>query len=117
MRFSIRRYASARGQATVEFALVLPILLLLIGGGIQFGLAFNYWLDLNHIASEGARWASVNRLPATTTLPSGSNAVTPAQVQAYVQSQVLSQGLLERHRRRERGAGGHGRPRPAGHSD
>jgi Flp pilus assembly protein TadG len=89
------RHRAERGQATVEFALVLPIVLLVVVGGIQFGLAFNFWLDLNHVASEGARWASVNRLPATATLPSGSSSVTANEVQKYVESQVLSKGLLD----------------------
>lgn len=83
------------GQATVEFAMVLPIVLLVVVGGIQFGLAFTFWLDLNHVASQSARWTSVNRLPSTSSLPTGSSAVTPTQVRQYVESQVLSKGLLD----------------------
>ena len=44
-----------RGQATVEFAIVLPLVLLILVGLIEFGKAFNYWLSLNHLANEGAR--------------------------------------------------------------
>jgi Flp pilus assembly protein TadG len=58
-----------QGQATVEFAIILPLLLLLIVGLIQFGKAFNYWLSLNHIANETARWAAVDKLPPTNTTP------------------------------------------------
>jgi Flp pilus assembly protein TadG len=54
---------SERGQATVEFALILPIVLLLVVGMIEFAKGFNYWLNLNHLANEGARWAAVNKLP------------------------------------------------------
>jgi hypothetical protein len=47
----------------VEFALVLPLLLTLVFGTIQFGKAFNYWIDQTHLANEGARWAAVNGNP------------------------------------------------------
>jgi Flp pilus assembly protein TadG len=51
------------GQATVEFAIVIPLLLLLVVGIFEFGKAFNYWIDLNHLANEGARWAAVDKVP------------------------------------------------------
>ena len=57
------RTAGERGQATVEFAIVLPLVLLLIVGMIEFGKAFNYWLSLNHLANETARWAAVDTSP------------------------------------------------------
>ena len=47
----------------VEFALVLPLLLLLLIGMIHFGKAFNYWNDATHLSAEGARFAVVNRKP------------------------------------------------------
>jgi Flp pilus assembly protein TadG len=62
----VRRAHTARredGQATVEFAIVIPLLLLLVVGIFEFGKAFNYWIDLNHLSNEGARWAAVDRLP------------------------------------------------------
>ena len=34
------------GQALVEFALVLPLLLLLVLGMVDFGKAYNYWNDV-----------------------------------------------------------------------
>ena len=51
------------GAALVEFALVLPILILLLFGMLDFGKAFNYWIDGTHLANEGARWAVVNKNP------------------------------------------------------
>ncbi len=48
------------GQAAVEFALVVPLLCLIIIAILHFGKVMNYWLDLNHVASEGARKAAVN---------------------------------------------------------
>jgi Flp pilus assembly protein TadG len=43
------------GAAAVEIALVLPILILLIGGIIDFGFAFNTMVSLTHAAREGVR--------------------------------------------------------------
>ena len=52
----------------VEFALVLPLLLVLLLGVLDFGRAFNYWIDQTHLANEGARWAVVNKNPGAGTL-------------------------------------------------
>lgn len=52
-----------RGQALVEFVLLLPIFLLITFGVIEFGKGFNYWIDLTHLSNEGARYAAVNRWP------------------------------------------------------
>jgi Flp pilus assembly protein TadG len=48
-----------RGQAMTEFALVLPILALLIFGIIQFGIVFNNYLTVTDAARAGARSAIV----------------------------------------------------------
>jgi|SRR5919206_4842471 Flp pilus assembly protein TadG len=52
-----------KGTSLVEFALILPVLLLILFGLLQFGKAFNYWNDETHLAGEGARWAVVNSNP------------------------------------------------------
>jgi Flp pilus assembly protein TadG len=52
-----------QGQALAEFALVLPVLILVLFGMIEFGRGFNYWNDATHISAEGARYAVVNRKP------------------------------------------------------
>jgi Flp pilus assembly protein TadG len=54
---------SESGQAMVEFALILPVLLGVVIGIIQFGSAFNYWNDLNQMAGDGARFAAVDSAP------------------------------------------------------
>jgi Flp pilus assembly protein TadG len=51
------------GAALVEFALVAPLLFVLLFGIIDFGKALNYWIDETHLASSGARWAEVNKNP------------------------------------------------------
>jgi Flp pilus assembly protein TadG len=45
----------------VEFALVLPILALLLFGVIQFGVAFNNYITITDAARAGARKAAVSR--------------------------------------------------------
>jgi Flp pilus assembly protein TadG len=63
MRFR-RHLDDDSGAALVEFALIAPLLLILLFGMIDFGKAFNYWIDETHLANEGARWAVVNKNPA-----------------------------------------------------
>ncbi len=48
------------GQAMLEFALILPIFLLILCGIIDFGWLFYNQLALNNICREGARYAVVN---------------------------------------------------------
>ena len=47
------------GAAAVEFAIVLPVLLLLVFGIIEFGLLFNRYITVTHAAREGVRVASL----------------------------------------------------------
>jgi Flp pilus assembly protein TadG len=53
------RTARDRGTAAVEFALVLPILLLILFGIIDFGRALNAQIELTGAAREGARLAAL----------------------------------------------------------
>lgn len=46
------------GQSLVEFTVLLPVLLVMISGLIEFGFMLNYYLDLIDAAREAARWAS-----------------------------------------------------------
>src|SRR3954451_17856814 len=66
--FNLRRPSAAdeRGVALVEFALVLPLILLLLFGMVDFGKAFNYWNDETHLANDAARQAVVNKCPSCT---------------------------------------------------
>jgi Flp pilus assembly protein TadG len=55
--------ADESGAALVEFVLVLPLLLVLLFGMLDFGKAYNYWIDGTQLAHEGARFAAVNKNP------------------------------------------------------
>ena len=52
-----------RGAVMVEFALVAPLLFILLFGIIEFGFAFVQWLDVRHGARETARLVAVNYKP------------------------------------------------------
>jgi Flp pilus assembly pilin Flp len=58
-----RRLRGESGAAIVEFALILPFICLMIVLILDFGRAFNYWIDTTHLASEGARLAAVDSAP------------------------------------------------------
>jgi Flp pilus assembly protein TadG len=51
------------GAALVEFALILPVFLLILFGALDLGKAYNYWIDETQLAHEGARYAAVNKNP------------------------------------------------------
>jgi len=78
------RLSDESGQALAEFTLVLPILLVLLLAMIDFGKAFNYWIDATHITAEGARFAVVNRKP---------NPASALSLQQQLQSQGTSAEL------------------------
>lgn len=61
--FVLRPLSDEKGTSLVEFALVLPVLMLVLFGLLDFAKAFNYWNDQTHLAAEGARWAVVNSNP------------------------------------------------------
>jgi len=49
------------GQALVEFAIVLPLLLILVTGIIQFGLLFNKYITLTDAVRSGAQTLALGR--------------------------------------------------------
>src|SRR4029077_19761608 len=62
-----------QSQALIEFALISPVLLLLVFGIIDIGRAVFYYDTLNHAAREGARTA----VRASSTLPTNNAVLTP----------------------------------------
>jgi Flp pilus assembly protein TadG len=75
------------GQALPEFALVLPLLVLLLFSMIHFGKMFNYWNTATHVTAEGARYAAVNSKP----FP-GNAATLQAQLLAQAPTSELRSG-------------------------
>lgn len=58
---------SQKGSAIVEMALVLPILIVLVFGIIDFGRVFHAYLTIDHAGREAARMASVREFGQVTT--------------------------------------------------
>jgi Flp pilus assembly protein TadG len=85
-----RRFAVAeardRGSAAVEFALLLPVLLLLLFGIIDFGRALNAQITLTQAAREGARLAALGQSTATVTSRAQSAATGLSNVTVTVSS-------------------------------
>lgn len=53
-------FKKEKGQSMVEFALILPILLLLLCGIIDFGWIFGNQLMANNAAREAARYSAIH---------------------------------------------------------
>ena len=70
-----QRLRSERGAELIEFALVLPLLLFIIMGLIDFGLMFQRFEVVTNAAREGARMA---------VLPGYVNADVEARVRSYL---------------------------------
>lgn len=71
-------YKSEKGQAMVEFALILPVLFLIIGGIIDFGWIFHHQSIANNACREGARYAAIH-----SSEPSYNDTVTINIVKGY----------------------------------
>ena len=56
-----RLWREERGQNMVEMALLLPVLLVLVFGVIEFARGYNYSDQTSQIANETARWIIVDR--------------------------------------------------------
>ena len=56
-----KRPTTDEGQAVVEFAVILPVLLLVLFAILQFGVVFNNYIQVTSAAREGARKAATSR--------------------------------------------------------
>ena len=87
-----------RGQAAVEFALALPLVVLLMLGLVQLVVVVRDQLAVELAAREAARAASVSATPASaaTRAARSATALTPLTVTASVASDRVS--VTVRHR-------------------
>jgi hypothetical protein len=86
------RLSSEEGQATTEFALILFPLLILVTGIIWVGIGLNYWLDMQRVANQGARWAAVNNWPPDCPVGAQSCA-SPDTLQESLRRMAIAGGL------------------------
>ena len=80
MKTTWRRLAGERGQALIETALTLPLLLLVSVSIFEFGRAFQTWQVLTNAAREGARVA---------VMPGSVSGAAKARVRQYMQTGQL----------------------------
>src|SRR3954462_2709688 len=75
-RGSVRRNKRQRGQGLVEFAVVFPVFMLMLGGAIQFGIIFWGQNTLNQIVRDAGRYAVTMPDCSTGNKTAVSNAIT-----------------------------------------
>lgn len=88
-RSSRRHGLRQKGVAMIEFALVLPLLLLLIFGSIDFGILLYNKAVLTNASREGAR-AGVVYVESRT--EAAENAVIDSTITAYCQNNLITFG-------------------------
>lgn len=71
-------WCSEDGQSLVEFAVTLPVLLLVVTGLCSFGIAVNNYLQLTEAVSVGARQLAISRGQTTDPCATASNATIAA---------------------------------------
>jgi Flp pilus assembly protein TadG len=73
------KHDSERGAAAVEFAILLPLLLMLVLGTIEFGRAYNAQITLTNAARDGVRVMAIANDPtgAKTTAKNAAASVSP----------------------------------------
>ena len=66
---------------------------ILVVGIIQFGIGLNYWLDMNRLSNQGARWAAVNGYPGCTRTARKHRLCGGPSLQRYISCQRLPGAL------------------------
>lgn len=70
------------GAAAVEFALIVPVLMAVVFGIVQFGLYYNATIELSGAAREGARSMAINKNQAAATTTAKAAAANSCKVAA-----------------------------------
>lgn len=78
VRRATKRRRDVRGAAAVEFALILPVLMLIVFGIINYGDMLSVRQSVSQAASEGARAAAVDPGDEAAKIASGRKAVDAA---------------------------------------
>lgn len=87
---------SEKGQAMVEFALVLPLLLILLCGIIDFGWLYYNQITLNNAAREGARYAVIYYDPVSDWKSAAENRMLSSMVGVSSAAAIVSDPVEQR---------------------
>ncbi|MDP4118849.1 MAG: TadE/TadG family type IV pilus assembly protein [Bacillota bacterium] len=89
-RIIIKSIKNEKGQAVVEFAIVLPILILIIGGMIDFSWIYSNQNIIDNCAREGARYAIVHATDTnvTTEITNYTKSIAPTSLADSLNVQV-----------------------------
>ncbi len=97
MRLVNKLIKNNKGQASVELALVLPLLLFLLLGMVDFGRIMNAYLITNQASREGVRQAAVGKTDTEITY-------TVEQTAASLDSSTMQINIQPQQSERKRGA-------------
>jgi Flp pilus assembly protein TadG len=93
-RTARRRCSDDRGAALVEFAIIMPLLFLLLFGVIEFAIAFNDYQSIRQGARDGARQAVVTDYGNETSCGiNGAATTAPANAQKMICTTKARTGL------------------------
>lgn len=82
MKINHRKHSSFQGQSLIEMALMLPILLVLIIGALEFGRLFYTKIVLTNAAREGAYYITTHVSDYNMAMGTAPNTVIAAQAEA-----------------------------------
>jgi Flp pilus assembly protein TadG len=85
---ALKKTRSEDGMAMVEMVIVLPLLLMLLFGIVEFAVAFGQWQVVSNAAREGARRAILFRDPTLC-----STATVEAAVRQTVKDYAITMGI------------------------
>lgn len=80
------------GAAAIEFAIAVPVLVVMIYGIFQLGIAFQASAGMQHALGEGARLATVCQSP---TAEGVCSVATDAEIKAMINGKVFGTGVGE----------------------
>jgi len=86
------RRSGRRGQSLVEFAMIVPVILLLLVGMLEFGFIFDQTMTLNYATREGARSGAAFANGNSTTMICNSSVDIDKNIIAAVQRVIEAPG-------------------------
>lgn len=90
MRKLVSIVRDERGAAAVEMAIALPVLVMMLWGIFQLGVAFQASAGMQHALGEGARLATICQNP---TADGVCSSASNAQIKALIEAKAFGTGI------------------------